>query len=63
MDAGYWPFHSLIFVSLPLTHKLGDELPWLSDNSRINVFWRTLYAAGFRANGSIEPLSLLKRGN
>jgi hypothetical protein len=63
VNAGYWPLRSLGLTGVPLSHELGSKLPWLGDKSRINLFWRALYAAGFRPNGSVEPLTLLIRGS
>lgn len=62
VDAGPWPLRSFGFAGVPLSHTLESNLPWLSDGSGVNRFWRALHAAGFRTNSSVEPLSLLKRG-
>jgi hypothetical protein len=62
VDAGYWPLNQVGLSGVPISHKLRDQLPWLGDNSSMSTFWRSLYAAGFRPNGSVETRMLLISG-
>ncbi|MBR1209885.1 hypothetical protein [Bradyrhizobium sp. JYMT SZCCT0180] len=59
VDAGYWPLNQIGLSGVPMSHKIRDELPWLGDRSGMDTFRRSLYGAGFGANGSSGAVGTL----
>jgi hypothetical protein len=62
VDQGYWPLNQMGLTGEPITRGIENRLPWLATEEMLNSFWKSFYALGFRPNGSVEVLTLFKRG-
>lgn len=62
LDDGIWPLSLLGISGTRPNAEIAARLPWLRNNKIMNQFWQSLYATGYRPNGSIELMSLFTRG-
>ena len=61
-DAGVWPLNVLGFSGDPVTRELARHLPWLARAGSGVRFTTALRASGYRPQSSVEPKTLLVRG-
>lgn len=61
LDDGIWPLRLLGISGTRPSSGIETRLPWLRNDKAINQFWKSLYATGYRPNGSIELMTLFIR--
>lgn len=46
----------------PVTRNLRDAIPWIDNEHELSRFWEAIVHSGFVPDGSLEPETLLQRG-
>jgi hypothetical protein len=63
VSQGFWPLDFLGLSGVPVSRTIRGEIPWMDSGPDLDLFWRSLYATGFRpSGGSVEVPTLLVRG-
>lgn len=62
VDSGVWPLTIFNVTGTKLTAGASARLPWINDQSQLNLFWKTLRSRGGPPNSSVAIGELFKRG-